>query len=403
MDLALQEYKKIFAATVPQERMSTTDDPLAQGRPDLWVGRLAQTRPDLWVQGRIADLVREAAPQQQQVLKAQIDQDWQGARSADGEAGLVRFIALYGGVAGPLGAHAREARLLLAERWMDDHDRRHALDAELQLHWLRDQSDSPETAAAAQYAQARLLTRIGLLADAVDAYRALARDYPAVRLPDGRTGAAPLEDLAVDKRFVAYLDDPFAGRPTGRVRVMEIADHNTPQSQDLPCDPSDGVVPPSCRHLRFTIDPQTYALKVASTDGGSETWSAPLPVPTAFLQQLFAQYGGFAPTYEANDHFLVITLGPILVGVDRIERRARWVRSLLPSDLPSGVQVLQITNGGADGSVWMQTSDGLPNQRLGLLGPIGPNGVIVQTRSGVAALDISTGDCAGCEPRRRRC
>ena len=190
VDLALQDYKKIFAAAAPQERMSTADDPLAQGRPDLWVGRLAQTRPDLWVQGRIADLVSEATPQQQKVLKEQIDQDWQGARSADGEAGLTRFIALYGGVAGPLGAHAREARLLLAERWMDDHDRRHALDAELNLHLLRNQGDSPETAAAAQYAEARLLTRHGLLGDAVEAYRALARDFPAVHLPDGRTGAA---------------------------------------------------------------------------------------------------------------------------------------------------------------------------------------------------------------------
>ncbi len=391
VDLALQDYKKIFAAAAPQERMSTADDPLAQGRPDLWVGRLAQTRPDLWVQGRIADLVREATPQQQKVLKEQIDQDWQGARSADGEAGLTRFIALYGGVAGPLGAHAREARLLLAERWMDDHDRRHALDAELNLHLLRDQSDSPETAAAAQYAKARLLTRHGLLGDAVEAYRALARDFPAVHLPDGRTGAGLLDDLAVDKRFVAYLDDPLAGRPTGKVKVMEIEDHNTPQSPDLPCDPADGVVPPSCRRLRFSLDPQSYTLKVAGADGGSDSWSVPLPVPAPFLQQLTAQYGGFTPTYEADDHFVVVTLGPILVGVDRFERRVRWVRSLLPTDLPRGVQVLGITPGGTDGSVYIQTSDGAPNQRLGLLGPVGPNGVIVQTRSGVAALDVSSG------------
>ena len=100
---------------------------------------------------------------------------------------------------------------------------------------------------------------------------------------------------------------------------------------------------------------------------------------------------------------MVVTLGPILVGVDRFERRVRWVRSLLPTDLPRGVQVLGITPGGTDGSVYIQTSDGAPNQRLGLLGPVGPNGVIVQTRSGVAALDVSSGVLRWLRPRRRRC
>ena len=390
VDLALQAYKDIFDAAAPTERMGIADDSYAQSRPDLWVGQ-AQSRPDLWVRGRIADLAKEATPRQQKLLSEKIDQDWQAARSAGGEANLTRFLALYGGVAGPPGATAREARLLLAERWMDEHDRRHALDAELYLHFLRDQTDSPETAAAAQYARARMLTRYGLLGDAVEAYRDLARDFPAVRLPDGRTGAAVLDDLAVDKRFVAYLDDPLAGRPTGPVKVMEIEEHNTPQPQDLACEPADGVPPPSCRCLRFTLDPQTYALKVASTDGSSEPWSAPLPVPADFLRQVTAQSGGFTPTYEANDHFLVVTLGPILVGVDRIERRARWVRSLLPADLPAGVQIQQITPGGPDGSVWILTSDSPANQRLGLLGPIGPNGVIVQTRGGVASLDVSSG------------
>ena len=122
MDLALQAYKQIIETTTPHERMTAPDEPLTQ------------IRPDLWVQGRIADLAKGATPEQQKVLKDLIEQDWRIAQSPGGEAGLSRFIALYGGVAGPLGARAREARLLLADRWMDERDRRHALDAELQLH-----------------------------------------------------------------------------------------------------------------------------------------------------------------------------------------------------------------------------------------------------------------------------
>ncbi len=378
VDVALQTYRQILDAAEPHERLPAPDDPLTT------------IRVDVWVQGRVADLVKGATPEQQKVLKEQIDQDWQAAQSAGGEAALQRFIALYGGVAGPLGPRGREARLLLADQWLDERDRRHALDAELNLRLLRLQDDSPETAAAILYARARLLTRHGLLADAVDAYRELAHDFPAVRLPDGRTGAAVLDDLAVDKRFVAYLDDPYAGRPTGKIVPKEMEDHNTPQPMDLPCDTPDGVTPPSCRNLRFSIDSQTYALKVASRDGGFEPWSMPLPVPTAFLQQLTAQYGGFTPVYVADGHFLVVELGPILVGVDRFERRPRWVRSLLPADLPRDVQIAQITNGGTDGSVVMQTTDGM-SQRLGLL-VIGPNGVVIQTRGGVGCLDLSTGD-----------
>ena len=110
-------------------------------------------------------------------------------------------------------------------------------------------------------------------------------------------------------------------------------------------------------------------------------------MPAAYLHQ-YLDNGGYAVTYQASDHFLVLSLGPVIVGVDRIERRARWVRSLLPADLPPNAQ---LSPGGADGSIAVQLRQ--PRlQRLGLLGPIGPNGVYVQTRAGVASLDLATGD-----------
>ena len=88
----------------------------------------------------------------------------------------------------PLGAAGRQARLKLAERWVDGGEKGLALEAEIHLHYLRRQTDSPDIAARAQYAWARLLTRNGLLADALEAYRPLARDYPTVTLHDGKTG-----------------------------------------------------------------------------------------------------------------------------------------------------------------------------------------------------------------------
>jgi hypothetical protein len=151
--------------------------------------------------------------------------------------------------------------------------------------------------------------------------------------------------------------------------------------------------PPSCRGLRFDLDPQTFALCVTAEDGVRPSWTAPLPVPADYLRQLNNAWGGqgnqLLPTYRASDHFLLISLGPLIVGVDRIERRARWVRSVLPADLPQGTQVLP---GGPDG-VMVQTAGGNGNgRRLGVLGPVGPDGVLLTTMTGVAMLDVSTGE-----------
>ena len=390
VDLALKAYRGLYEAAAPNELISAPED------------SSVRIRPDLWAQDRIAELARRAvAPAQRKVLEVEIERDGKAARASGGDAALARFVGLYGSVAGPLGEAAREARLTLAEKQIEDRDPRLAAEAELHLHYLRQQTDSPEIAARAQYDYARLLTRHGLLADALEAYRALAREFPDAIVHDGKTGAVLLDDLAADKRFVPYLDDPLAGRPAGRVKFVELPETGPAAAPDLACDPQDGIPPADCcRNLRLSLDPQTFALKVASKDGTAEPWSASLPVPTPYLQQYIGA-GNYAFTYQGSDHFLVLSLGPVVVGVDRIERRARWVRSLLPADLPPNTQ---ITPGGADGSVTIPLEN-QPNQsrRLGLLGPVGPNGAFVQTKEGVAALDLATGDLRWLRAEPRAC
>jgi outer membrane protein assembly factor BamB len=376
-DLALTAYQEVYDSAVANEFMEDPED------------SSVRIRPDLWAQARIAALTHAANPGQQKLLRERIDMEWRAAQTAGDSAALARFVGLYGTVPGPLGAAGREARLLLAERWAEDRAHGRALEAEMHLHYLRRQTDSPEIAARAQYAWARLLTRHGLLADAVEAYRVLGRNYSAVAVHDGKTGAALLAKLAADKRFVAYLDDPLASRLSGLIKVKEIKEKNTPKALELPCEPWDGVAPACCRNLRFTVDAQTFALKVASMDGSAAPWSVPMPAPGAYLRFCLLQ-GGFTLSYQASDHFLVVAMGPMIVGVDRIERRVCWARSLLPAVLPANAM---LQPGGSDGSVWwVGAADGMPFQRMGLLGPIGPDGVHVQTKEGVAALDLSTGN-----------
>jgi outer membrane protein assembly factor BamB len=371
-DLALTVYQEVYDSATANEFMEDPED------------TPVRIRPDVWTQTRIAAMVHAANLEQQKLLQERIDKEWVAVRSADDSTALVRFVGLYGTIQGSLGADGREARLALAERWAADPHR--ALEAEMHLHQLRRQTDSPEIAARAQYAWARLLTRHGLLAEAVEAYRDLGRDFSAVAVHDHKTGAALFADLTADKRFVAFLDDPLASRPSGAVRVKEIQEKNPPKAQEMPCEPRGGVVPALCRNLRFSIDLQTFAFKVVDADGISAPWSAPLPVPAAFLLP-YLQQGGCS--YVASDHFLVVAIGPLLVGVDRIERRARWVRSILPAKLAPNT-LLQSADG--EGGLAIMTTAGQPVQTLGLLGPAGPDGVHVQTKEGVAALDLPTGD-----------
>jgi hypothetical protein len=113
-------------------------------------------------------------------------------------------------------------------------------------------------------------------------------------------------------------------------------------------------------------------------------------MPAAAYLRTYLLQGGYSLSYQASDHFLVVAMGPLIVGVDQIERRVCWTRSLLPAESPANAM---LQPGGTDGSVyWIGTADGRPLQRLGVLGPVGPDGVQVQTKEGVAALDLSTGN-----------
>ncbi len=373
---ALNAYQKVYDSAAANEFMESPED------------SSVRIRPDLWAQAGIASLAHTANPQQQKQLRERIDMEWRAVQTAGDAATLARFVGLYGAVSGPLGAPGREARLMLAEHWADNSEKGRALEAEMHLHYLRRQTDSPEIAARAQYAWARMLTHRGLLTDAVEAYRTLGRDYPTVVVHEGKSGAALLAGLAADKRFIAYLDDPLASRPAGLIRVKEMTERHTPKGPELACEPWNGVVPPCCRNMRLTIDDQSFALNVVSTDGSAEPWSVPMPGTGAYFR--IYQQSGYSPTYQASDHFLVVAMGPLIVGVDRIERRVCWARSLLSSGQPANAM---LQPGGPDGSIyWIGIADGQPLQRLGVLGPVGGDGVCVQTREGVAALDLLTGN-----------
>jgi outer membrane protein assembly factor BamB len=364
---ALQAYRELLDGARPGELLAAPEDPAVQ------------VRPDLWVQSRVAALASRGSPQQRQALQSQIDRAWQTARTGDATA-LARFVALYGGIEGPAGASGREARFLLAEKRIDDADRRQALPAELDLLALERAGD-PALAARALEARARLYLRLELLEDALDCYRALARDYPRVEVRPGKPGASFLDDLATDKRFLALLDVPRPNWTPGKIQAVEMRG-NYPTVPHVPFQPF-GEVPPSWRELRFGVDWQATRFVIASRETGAERWSTAIPVNpqlrgyAAMIWRANLR-GEFVSSDDGNvfssvGHLAVLNLGYTVAGIDLLHRRLRWSRNL-PQESSSGMPYnpfLSSTN---------------------LVGPLTLSGFCLHGRGALSCIDPASGE-----------
>jgi outer membrane protein assembly factor BamB len=369
---ALAAYRELYERTPGGERLSLPDDPGVE------------LRPDLWMQAQVAALVRRATPEAAAELQAHLEREWKALAAADDFDGVERFAAVFGGVPGPAGAPGRAARLRLAEHRAAAPNRRAAAPAELELLALAQDADDPAFAARALYARACLLTRRGLLDDAAAAYRALAKEYPQVALPDGRTGAAVLADLGADKRFLAALDEV---RPAWQGRKMQgkempnagLAMSYSPMSGEFL-----GEAAPSARRWRFLLDLAKWQLRVLDRDTMLESWGVAVP---PFNQRQIG-YDPDSFRYRILGHLAVFNVGTSIFAVDLIERRVRWTYNLL--DEPLGVNRYILFN--PDGSFQLYTPDGRMFGKFGLVGPVTRHGVTVITRRGLAALDLADGE-----------
>src|SRR5262249_33829005 len=157
---------------------------------------VVKSRPDAWVQGRVTSLLAKAAPEQRRAIEDEIMREGKELRAKGNLVALERFVALFGDRCDA----GREARLELAGRLIANRERGRCLEAELHLLQLRDQTSDPVLAARAVEALARLMARKGLMDEAMQHYRALARDYGRVTVRDGKTGADLFAELANDKR-----------------------------------------------------------------------------------------------------------------------------------------------------------------------------------------------------------
>ena len=183
--------------------------------------------PDVWAQGRIKAMVEAATPAERAPLEELIAAKWAAVQKSNDVEELRKFVAIFGN----LFAVGKEARLRLAERLMESTEPVALLDAERHLTILRGRNETPEMAARAIEALARLNFKRGLLEDAAFYYELLNREYGKIVIRDGKTGADIYNELATNKFLLPLLDRAGRLGVSGKMTATEERGSFTPPFQ----------------------------------------------------------------------------------------------------------------------------------------------------------------------------
>lgn len=344
-----------------------------------------KARPEVWAQGRISAMIANASPKDRQPLEQQVGKTWAEVKQSGDLNRLRKFVAVFGSFF----SLGREARLELAERLLAENDKATLLEAESHLHLLRNQKDDRRVAARAVEALARLMTRHGQMDDAAFYFRVLGKDFADVVVRDGKTGAQLLDDLAADKRFLPFVEEPVSALPPGgKIDAKEEPNGPyQPNKQLLAFDPQ-GEVIPFFRRLRALLSVHEYKLMLQDARTGEESWGHALP-RNHNLDQVLANYLYQVqlrlPLYTVG-HLIVLPLGHMVYGVDPINRQVLWQESLLGTASPG--QPMQFWTD-PEGQHWAVYPDF--KQKLGQVGLVEPSYVCLQTRDGLVTLDPVSG------------
>ncbi len=358
-----------------------------------------KARPDVWARGRIKAMLERSTPEQRKPLEDVISGKWVEVKSSADLEKLRHFVSMFGDTA----AIGKEGQLFLADRLMERPGNADMLDAETQfLKLIND--DDPSFVARALDGLARLCTRKGKLEDAYEYYKTLKVRFPNTEVRDGKTGAQLLDNLATDKRFLQYMDEP--GDVVGKRRFkgeLERDKNFNPQSQHLIYTfgaLNDAL--PDLKHLRVAMNHSTNNFKLVDRRTGQEKLTVQVNenfnafmYPTQNMGNPNGPWGGpmiqqFQPNrfgYHSVGHLIVANLGQYLVAVDAVTHRKLWDKNLLGDHSPAN-NSLQYN--ATDETLQTMFTDGML-MTISQGGPVEANYVCLLTREGLMALDPLNG------------
>jgi outer membrane protein assembly factor BamB len=344
----------------------------------------------VWAHGRISAMMTRARPEQREALEGLIARRWQDLEHGTDTERLRHFVTLFGSEF----RVGREARFALAERLAEETGKNALLESERQFLLLARQREDRPLAARATEALARLMARNGLLEDAAHYYHVLGQDFADVPVRDGKTGADFWNDLATDKRFLPYLEEPVQALGGAKVDLRTENGMFQP-GQGLFGFEAEGDVLPFFRRYRVGLEPNMHSFRLVDRETNEVVWQAPV-TRTTFIN--FGggpgqMPGGNVPryTFHAVGHLIVLPDGHMVFGIDPIGHQVLWERSLLGPVGTTSAGNISTQQDQKDGSVQILFPDGFI-MRLGQCGPAAPSYVCLQTREGLLALDPITGE-----------
>lgn len=351
--------------------------------------------PDIWAQGRIAAMVAKATPEARLPLEQQIAKTWDDVRKANDTEKMRQFVTMFGS----LFRAGREARLLLAERLMEDNGKNGLLDAERHLLLLRSQKEDMQLAGRAVESLARLWTRQGLLEDAAYLYRdVLAKEFAKVVIRDGKTGSDLYAELATDKRFLPYLDEPVGGSTMqGRIEAKIERDQKYQTNQmNFGFEPEGEILPFFMRH-KVALNYGQNQFKLIDRATNEDRWTETVP-QTHFQNFLYVWTGGQQPhtpryRYRMVGHIIVLPVAEMAFGLDPVNKKLLWKVPLLGADankLNQGNYSV-LPDPSDDGLIITYTYPGGHSRKLGHTGPVGATYVCLLTDTGLVTIDPVTG------------
>lgn len=338
-------------------------------------------RPDVWARGRIEGMIRKAAdPAARQSLEDRVNREWAEVKDRNDLTRLREFVAVFGPYF-PVGA---AAEFQLAETLLKTNNEDDARDAQVHLAQLRATAEEPAVRAKATEALARLMIKNGLLEDAVGLYLQLGKEYPAVPVRDGKTGADFLTDLLTDKRLLPHLEPARYPLPA-RVRAEQKEGNGGANVGAMFEVEPEGDLFPMYRRLRLVFDLNSsgngmWTLRAFDRASGN-LWTK---FDNMQPPQIYNP-GGFqsAKFVQASGHLLLVQLGPWVYCLDLADKKERWRKNLLGDGAQP--QPTQITDGGDDGVV-VRYADG-STVTIGKSAVVQPGYVCLLTRDGLEAVE----------------
>ncbi len=358
---------------------------------DIYDEPNGKTRPDVWARGRIDAMIRNAKdPAARKPLEDRVRKDWEGLKAGNDLPRLREFVQVFG----PYFAAGRDAQLLLAERLLQTNNDDDAREAQTLLMRLWATADDPAYAARAVEALARLMTRRGMLEDAVGLYSQLGTRYADVVVRDGKTGAEVYGELITDKRLLPYLE-PGGGPAGGKYKVEQRQEQSgraiTPSFALHP----EGDLLPFLRRLQLAmqVSPTGDGMwDLVVTDRATGEERCRFRGLNGLQANMGFNPGGGPPSYrvaQANGHLLMVNAGQWAYCFDLAEKRELWRYNLLgnaalPTGNPPRIEP------STDGDVLFHYEDGW-TLRLGRSSVLQPGYACLVTRDGLVAVDPADG------------